>query len=53
MPENTERVDENALPNDKFGFRIYGVMAHLPEPQASQVRQFHRLIGADDLAMVR
>ena len=25
-------------------------MAHLPEPQASQVRQFHKLIGADDLA---
>lgn len=50
MPEKTERVDANSLPNDKFGFRIYGVMAHLPEPQASQVRQFHRLIGADDLA---
>ena len=46
----SERVDANALPNDKFGFRIYGVMAHLPEPQASEVRQFHRLIGADDLA---
>ena len=50
MPENTERVDANSLPNDKFGFRIYGVMAHLPEPQASQTREFHRLIGADDLA---
>ncbi len=46
----SERVDANALPNDKFGFRIYGVMAHLPEPQAGQVREFHRLIGADDLA---
>ena len=46
----TERVDDKALPNDKFGFRIYGVMAHLPEPQASQARQFHKLIGADDLA---
>ena len=45
-----EKVDETALPDDKFGFRIYGVMAHLPEPQASQVRKFHRLIGADDLA---
>lgn len=50
MPEETERVDANALPNDKFGFRIYGVMAHLPEPQASQTRLFHKLIGADDLA---
>ena len=45
-----ENVDANSLPNDKFGFRIYGVMAHLPEPQASQVRKFHKLIGADDLA---
>jgi 2'-5' RNA ligase len=45
-----ENVDVNSLPNDKFGFRIYGVMAHLPEPQASQVRKFHKLIGADDLA---
>ena len=43
-------VDANSLPNDKFGFRIYGVMVHLPEPQASQVRKFHKLIGADDLA---
>ncbi len=46
----SEQVDEYALPNDKFGFRIYGVMAHLPERQAGQVRKFHRLIGADDLA---
>lgn len=46
----SERVDANALPNDKFGFRIYGVMAHLPEPQASEILEFHRLIGADDLA---
>jgi len=46
----TDQVDEYALPNDKFGYRIYGVMAHLPEPQASQVRKFHKLIGADDLA---
>jgi 2'-5' RNA ligase len=46
----SERVDANALPNDKFGFRIYGVMAHLPEPQASQTRKFHQLVGADDLA---
>ncbi len=45
-------VDEYALPNDKFGYRIYGVMAHLPEPQASQARKFHKLIGADDLATV-
>ena len=45
-----ERVDANSLPNDKFGFRIYGVMAHLPEPQASQTRKFHQLVGADDLA---
>ena len=36
----TENVDANSLPNDKFGFRIYGVMVHLPEPQASQVRKF-------------
>ncbi len=43
-------IDEYALPNDKFGYRIYGVMAHLPEPQASQARKFHKLIGADDLA---
>ena len=43
-------IDEKALPNDKFGYRIYGVMAHLPEPQASEVRKFHRLVGADDLA---
>ena len=50
MPEQTERIDSNSLPNDKFGFRIYGVMAHLPEPQAGQTRQFHSLIGADDLA---
>jgi len=49
MPEQ-DRVDGNALPNDKFGYRIYGVMAHLPEPQASQARKFHKLIGADDLA---
>ena len=46
----TTLVDEYALPNDKFGYRIYGVMAHLPEPQASQVRKYHKLIGADDLA---
>ena len=46
----TEIVDANTLLNDQFGFRSYGVMAHLPEPQASQVREFHRLIGADDLA---
>lgn len=46
----TEHVDANALPNDKYGYRIYGVMAHLPEPQASEVRKFHELIGADDLA---
>jgi 2'-5' RNA ligase len=45
-------IDEYALPNDKFGYRIYGVMAHLPEPQASQARQFHKLIGADDLATI-
>ena len=25
-------------------------MAHLPEPQAGQTQEFHRLIGADDLA---
>jgi len=43
-------IDANALPNDKFGYRIYGVMAHLPEPQASEVKKFHKLIGADDLA---
>jgi 2'-5' RNA ligase len=49
MPEQ-DRVDANSLPNDKFGYRIYGVMAHLPEPQASQARQFHKLISADDLA---
>ncbi|MDG0868045.1 2'-5' RNA ligase family protein [Candidatus Lucifugimonas marina] len=46
----TDHVDANALPNDKFGYRIYGVMAHLPEPQASEVRKFHKIIGADDLA---
>jgi len=45
-------VDANSLPKDKFGFRIYGVMAHLPEPQASQIRQFHKLVGADDLATI-
>lgn len=50
MSEQAENVDANSLPNDKFGFRIYGVMAHLPKPQASQTREFHRLIGADDLA---
>ena len=43
-------LDDNALPNDKFGFRIYGVMAHLPEPQAGEIRKFHELVGADDLA---
>ncbi|MDA1256864.1 MAG: hypothetical protein O3C10_03355 [Chloroflexi bacterium] len=46
----SEQVDANSLPDDIFGFRIYGVMAHLPEPQASQVRQLHTLIGADGLA---
>ncbi|MBN4074230.1 hypothetical protein JYT27_00215 [bacterium AH-315-D21] len=46
----TEKIDDKSLPNDKFGFRIYGVMAHLPEPQASEARKFHKLIGADDLA---
>ena len=46
----TERVDANSLPNDKSGYRIYGVMAHLPEPQASEVRKFHKLVGAHDLA---
>jgi 2'-5' RNA ligase len=44
------QFDANALPNDKFGFRIYGVMAHLPEPQASEVLRFHSDIGANDLA---
>jgi 2'-5' RNA ligase len=48
----TSLVDEYALPNDKFGYRIYGVMLHLPEPQASQTRKFHELIGADDLATI-
>ncbi len=43
-------IDEYALPNDKFGYRIYGVTTHLSEPQASQARQFHKLIGDDDLA---
>ena len=50
LTDQTDWVDSNSLPNDQFGFRIYGVMAHLPEPQASQTRQFHKLIGADDLA---
>lgn len=44
------RVDANALPNDKFGYRIYGVMAHLPDEQAAAVRRFHHAIGADSLA---
>jgi 2'-5' RNA ligase len=43
-------LDENKLPNDKFGYRIYGVMAHLPEPQAGEIRKFHQLVGAHDLA---
>ncbi len=43
-------VDDKTLPNDKFGYRIYGVMAHLPEPQASEVRKLHQLVGATDLA---
>lgn len=43
-------VDDTTLPNDKFGYRIYGVMAHLPEPQASEIRKFHKLVGAADLA---
>ena len=43
-------IDPDALLNVKFGYRIYGVMAHLPEPQAGEVRKFHKLIGADDLA---
>ena len=43
-------IDDTTLPNDKFGYRIYGVMAHLPEPQASEIRKFHKLVGADDLA---
>jgi len=43
-------IDDSTLPNDKFGYRIYGVMAHLPEPQASEIRKFHKLVGADDLA---
>lgn len=43
-------IDDTTLPNDKYGYRIYGVMAHLPEPQASEIRKFHKLVGADDLA---
>ena len=43
-------IDDKTLPNDKFGYRIYGVMAHLPERQASEIRKFHKLVGADDLA---
>ncbi|MBI4305514.1 MAG: hypothetical protein HY678_04265 [Chloroflexi bacterium] len=43
-------VDVNKLPNDKFGYRIYGVMAHLPLRQANQVRRLHRMVGALDLA---
>ncbi len=46
----SEWVDANKLPNDKFGYRIYGVMAHLPELQASEIKRFHSMIGADDLA---
>ncbi len=43
-------VDVNKLPNDKFGYRIYGVMAHLPLRHANQVRRLHRMVGALDLA---
>lgn len=43
-------IDDTTLPNDKFGFRIYGVMAHLPERQANEIRKFHKIVGADDLA---
>ena len=43
-------VDVNKLQDDKFGYRIYGVMAHLPLQQANQVRRLHRMVGALDLA---
>ena len=44
------QVDEKSLPNDKFGYRIYGVMAHLPLRQANEVRRLHRMLGITDLA---
>lgn len=43
-------IDVNKLPNDKFGYRIYGVMAHMPLRQANQIRRLHRIVGALDLA---
>lgn len=43
-------VKAGALPVDKYGYRIYGVMAHLsPENQAA-VTGFHRSIGVLDFA---
>ncbi len=43
-------VDANALPADKYGYRLYGVMAHLGPEQQAVVKEFHRSIGVTDLA---
>jgi 2'-5' RNA ligase len=43
-------VDANALPAGKYGYRVYGVMAHLSSGQQAAVLEFHRSIGVTDLA---
>lgn len=43
-------VDPDALPPDKYGYRLYGIMAHLSADQQATVTSFHRAIGVLDLA---
>ena len=43
-------VDANALPTDKYAYRLYGVMAHLSPEQQAAVKDFHRSIGVTNLA---
>ena len=46
----TSRTNANEIPPDRYGFRIYGVMVHLPEGLAEPVRDFHASIGVTNLA---
>ena len=46
----TSRIDANEIPPDRYGFRIYGVMVHLPDGMADAVKGFHASIGVNDLA---
>ena len=43
-------TDVNALPLDRYGYRIYGIMVHLPDELATVVKEFHASIGVNDLA---